>query len=309
MQQATAATAPMKQQVPDVVPGRVLHLDGDMLCYWAGGGDDTAVGIARTVALQKIKKLQELSASESTVVHLTADGSSKGDRRIISTTKPYQGQRKGARPVNWQYLRDFFSGYEGEAFRVKVWSTREADDGVALCAATSTSPIAIATRDKDFRMIPGIHIDWIDHGLTELRPGEWCVISNDVVFGLKWFWLQMLQGDTADNIPGVGRVAGKPVGPKTAEKFLLGADRTQAEAIVTKLYQQEHGDKWVCRFTEQAMLLWMRTDMAGSPGDFMSTITDPATIKAVRPEVAAVNQRIKDAYAEAEGFRNSGVSQ
>lgn len=33
-------------QVP-VVPGRAVHVDGDMLCYVAGGGEDMSVATSR----------------------------------------------------------------------------------------------------------------------------------------------------------------------------------------------------------------------------------------------------------------------
>ena len=29
--------------VPPVVPGRVLHIDADMLAYWSGGSEDTSI--------------------------------------------------------------------------------------------------------------------------------------------------------------------------------------------------------------------------------------------------------------------------
>jgi len=312
MQQATTAvavSAPAIAVIPDVVPGRVLHVDGDMLCYWAGGSADSSVNTSRTVALAKIKRMKELSGSASVVLHLTAESSTKGDRRIVATLKPYQGQRSGSKPKNWGYLREFFEGYEGAEFRVKIWATREADDGVALCAAMSAQPIVIATRDKDFRMIPGIHINWMDHSLVTLEPGTWELVVDDVVFGRKWFWLQMLQGDRADNIPGLERWEGKRCGDVTAANLLRGANELLAYELVTTAYHIEYGDTWLDRFSEQAALLWMRTDAASDVGDFLKAIMpeDGYHYESHVEAVDRIKQRIKDAYAETQGFGSSLV--
>src|SRR6218665_2902333 len=109
------------------VPGRRVHIDGDMLAYQCGGNDDTDVATSRRILKSKIDLFKDASGAEGVLLHLTASGSTKGDRAAIAYTKPYQGQRKGHRPKNWQYLRDYMA--EGLAGPVKQWFDREADDG------------------------------------------------------------------------------------------------------------------------------------------------------------------------------------
>lgn len=326
MQQATAEAAeqcPVHAEVPVRVPGRVLDVDGDMICYWAGGREDTSVQTSRATALNKIEFMREMTGSESVVVHLTADSSTKGDRRIIATVKTYQGQRKsGRKPQNWQFLRDFFTTYNGPAFTVKVWATREADDGMCYavyakpCATGAVPNRAIGSADKDMRMFPGHHIDWDTAEVVPVPVGcfEQYNADRSKLFGHKWFWQQMLQGDTADNIPGLERFEGKAVGEKRAENILTGAiDNPSACECVALAYQIEYGDDWLDRFVEQGLLLWMRRDAAASIRDFANFLLGVPWLMSDEADLALafnrVEARIKEAYAQAALIGSCGVPQ
>ena len=96
------------QGVP-VVKGRRVHIDADMLAYQCGGNDETDVATSRRILKSKIDLFKDAAGAESILLHMTASGSTKGDRAVIAYTKPYQGQRKGHRPKNWQYLRDYMA--------------------------------------------------------------------------------------------------------------------------------------------------------------------------------------------------------
>lgn len=250
---------------PPQVPGRVLHLDGDYLAYFASGNDDCEPGRARQNAFDRIEMTRLRSGCESVRLHLSSSGCTKAHRFLIATVKPYQGQRNASRkPKNWAYLREVLESYEGPKFTPKVWVTREADDGIAFCS--HQEKIVISTRDKDMRMLPGIHINWMDWTLTEVEPGAWEVIGADgEVYGLKWFYLQLLQGDTADHIPGIPKLFGKSCADKTAAKYLATAlDRDEAYDRVQAAYQDFYGDGWADALVEQAGLLWLRTDAQAS---------------------------------------------
>lgn len=317
---AAAAASPVETVAPPMVPGRVLDVDADMVCYWAGGNDDTTVQTSRMTALNKIEFMREMSGSESVVCHLTADSSTKADRRIIATVKPYQGQRKGSRkPKNWGYLRDFFTNYKGPLFTTKVWATREADDGICYAAHAKPVPLGttpnrvIASADKDMRMIPGWHIDWNTGELVEVPMGAFEVWNkaHDKLYGHKWLWMQMLQGDTADNIPGLPMLEGKPVGPKRAERLLADVhDNHSAWNTVSCAYQLEYQD-WLTRIVEQGLLLWMRRDPAASIGDLFLFLRGLGALavddSALAREFDAITQRIKEAYAQAQSLGSCGV--
>lgn len=303
---AAAAATPHKIAPVEMVPGLTLHIDGDFLAYYAAGNDDTLPGQARVNLLGIVETLRSRSGSEHVVVHSTVPGSNKGERYLVATVKPYQAQRKpGRKPKNHGYLQDFLLGYAGDVFRSKLWSTREADDGMAACAhhAIGAAPgyAVIATKDKDLRMVPGLHIDWDTQSLTRVPPGCYDVVGeNGKQYGLKWFWLQMLMGDTADNIPGLERgvVNGKltQIGEKRAEAMLADCLTNEAAADrVQALYITGYSDEWADRFVEQAALLWMRCGAAEAPIDDFFTHAGHSRIShALLPEVAEAVERMKD---------------
>lgn len=315
---AAAAQAPVKLVAPAVVPGRVLHMDGDLLCYTCGGNDDTSVATSRSNALDRIEKARTLSGSERVVLHLTASGSTKGDRRSIATVKPYQGQRDSSRrPKNWGYLREFFEGGHGPFWAPKLWATREADDGISYACwqkyRVTQDLDAVHSGDKDMRMIPGVHLDWNSYEIVVLNPGDYEVHNADKskLFGLKWFWKQMLMGDTADHIPGLPEFMGKKVGEVTAGKLLAQAQRhVQAQNIVTDCYALTYGSEWRDRFVEQAALLWMRTDAAASPDNFMDFMCFEflGDADAMRRACEFMVDRIKEDNAEAQRLGGLAVS-
>lgn len=129
------------------------------------------------------------------------------------------------------------------------------------------------------RMLPGKHLDWVSHrvhtvefGMTlnrerermfnlEVHSSEF----NDKQYGPKWFWLQMLHGDAADNIPGLPKYViddkAKPVGEVTASKLINTSALLQGEGHETTVrywYKSYYGERWLVEMLEQAVLLWMR---------------------------------------------------
>ncbi|MGH1510385.1 phosphodiesterase [Ralstonia solanacearum] len=295
---------------PGVTPGRVLHLDGDYLAYFASGNDDTEPGMARRNAFDRIELTRLRCGAESVTLHLSASGCTKAHRFLIATVKPYQGQRNASRkPKNWAYLREVLEHYEGPRFKPKVWVTREADDGMAYCAALDAarrtrSPdefakilAVISTRDKDMRMLPGLHVNWMTYQLTEVAPGAWDVIGEDGdQYGLKWFYLQLLQGDNADNIPGVPRLFGSTCGDARAAKFLATAhDRDEAYDRVQAAYADFYRDLWPDALIEQAGLLWLRTDAQASLANIAEAFpTDPRLSAALDRLTERVTQGLND---------------
>lgn len=297
---AAAEAAPIVAPKKPVVPGLQVHVDGDYLAYFASGNDETEPGMARLNALSIIEGFKDAIGAETAVVHSTASGSHKGERYLAATVKPYQGQRDpGRKPKNYGYLREWLLNYAGEDYRSKVWSSREADDGIGACARFAVDQgrlDGIATADKDMRMLPGLHIDWKDRTLvTEVPHGTFATIGkNGKLYGLKWFWLQMLMGDTADNCPGIEyvfieTVSGKApermskCGEKTAEKLLTGIDNSDdAGRAVIDIYRRSYrgmanqdrpGSTYADdRFVEQACLMWMRLGNGAAINDFRDHI-------------------------------------
>lgn len=305
--QAAESQSQELARAPDIVPGRVLLVDADMVCYSNAGTDDTEPGNARLSAIQRLKTMKRLSGAERIVCHLTSDYSHKGDRYVVARVKPYQAQRAGGRkPKNWQYLRDWFQSYSGDLFKVRTWGDREADDAIALHATRlGVEHAVIATADKDMRMIPGHHLDWATYELIRLDKEFEIIGETGKVYGHKWFWLQLLQGDAADNIPGLPRYvvngASKLIGEKTAAKFLADCE-SDAEAckVVASLYASWYKEDWPEYLAEQMALLWMRRGATADITDFMDGYLDFGDLAShIQQGATKLTERVGAAKAEA----------
>lgn len=263
----------MSDSVQEIVPGRVLHLDGDYAAYFCAGGSETSPSTARMIADQRIDRAARMGGATRAVVHLTHGASNKGKRFDIATVKPYQGQRQGHKPKNWRTVREHLELAPYKPWERRVWRDREADDGMGL-ASNCYNPVRyclIHTRDKDMRMLPGTHLTWVDFLIVHVPLGAYEVIGDDgETYGHKWFWLQMLQGDSADHIPGLEKHEGQNCGEVTAAELLAGT-RSNRDAfdVVQQGYQSTYGKSWADFFVEQAGLLWMRRTHSAPIQEFL----------------------------------------
>ncbi|QOI69524.1 exonuclease [Xanthomonas phage Xaa_vB_phi31] len=277
------------------VEGMPLHIDGDYAAYYCAGNDETSPGTARQNLLDRIERAKQVSGATRVIVHLSDRACDKGLRFFVAQSKPYQGQRNtGRKPQNWDYLREYMETYEGDAFEVKNWIDREADDGMAYVSEAAYKigrPGAVLTADKDMRMFAGLHIVWKTFEMVEVTPGTYDLMHDGKQYGHKWFWMQMLMGDTADNIMGLPRV-----GEVAAVKALAGTtSNAEAYPIVLDMYRSKMGDAYADHFVEQAALLWMRTDKGAYLRNFAEALaldwgTDVARA-AVRMERRVMEER------------------
>lgn len=305
---AKAAAANPMPRAPAPTPGLVAHVDGDFCAYNCAGKDETDPGVARRILLSKLDSIKYATGAESVIVHLTDPASAKGERYLAATVKPYQGQRNsGRKPRNWGYLREFMETYEGDRFRVKNWLTREADDGIAYVAhnaARNGKLAAIATKDKDMRMLPGRHMIWETKQLVDVPFGTFELVGPDKkVYGHKWFWLQMLMGDTADNIPGLPKYVNDnhklaQMGEATASRKLEDVRSNEsAFGVVGRLYSDYYEEEWADRFVEQAALLWLRTDRYSGLLDFMQVVPENRRVGEVGLAGSRLVERVTKARA------------
>ncbi len=269
----------------------LLLVDGDGLAYYCAGADGTEPEKAYSWVTEMVDTFATMTGARDTRILLTAEASPKGGRYAVATVKPYQGQRKtGRRPENWAVLRRYLEA--GRAGPVQISTTAEADDLFAYHADQDYT-VAIASQDKDMRMIPGLHVLWDRTRLFYVPKGE-SPVHLDKQYGHRWFWEQMLQGDTADNIPGLPLLYGKKCGEVGARKFfdaLRYEDLREPDAIalveVRKAYANLYRGEGDDRFLEQACLLWMRRkpvdplDMA-RPGGPLETFENADALERLR---------------------------
>lgn len=289
---------------PHYCPGvPLLCVDGDGLAYYCAGADGTPIEQAHTWVQEMLADFTAMANPARVKILLTAESSPKGGRYAVATVKPYQGQRKNSRrPQNWQALRRYLEA--GRAGEVHIAEHAEADDLFAYYSAQHDHKIAIATQDKDMRMVPGLHLIWDRQRMFWVPPGS-SPHHGGKQYGERWFWEQMLQGDTADNIPGLPLLYGKLCGEKRARDHLADFNDGACGPAVERAYHHLYGEFGFDRFVEQACLLWMRRkpadplDMAAPGGP----LHDPVFM---HPELLAALERLRkratgETDAEAQG--------
>lgn len=153
------------------------------------------------IARQTIDGMREKFGTSKLKVFLTGNANFRKD---IATILPYKGNRDPLdKPV---YLNDVRT-YLKERWKAEVVEGMEADDAMGIAATAPGSNTIICSIDKDLKMIPGAHFNWV--------KDEFCEVSDREAW--RSFFKQMLTGDRTDNIPGL-----EGVGDKKADKILEG---------------------------------------------------------------------------------------
>lgn len=155
-------------------------------------------------------------------------------RYEVAITHPYKGNRTQPKPPHLQEIRKHLVGKWGAL----VCDGQEADDAIAIEATKLGDESIMATVDKDFNQVPGWHYNFIKREHYHVDEDE----------ATKFFYTQLLTGDSTDNIFGLERV-----GPKKAAKIL--EDCTNEEEMYTACLEA-YGD--FKRLLENARLLWLR---------------------------------------------------
>lgn len=144
----------------------------------------------------------------------------------------YKANRKDKEPPRWlQSCRQFLVS----EWKAIISDGCEADD---LLGIAQTEETRIASLDKDLKMIPGNHFNWLHN--------EYSYVSE--LDGIKHFYKQMIIGDKSDNIFGV-----MGLGPVKASKHIDSlTDEQDMLEIVWSLYNEDP-----TRFLMNAQCLWI----------------------------------------------------
>ncbi len=208
--------------------GRVLILDADGPAYRVAATTKTLPTAIRRFQQNMLAELFTTQSSTG-ILHLTHETSKKSGRFDIIGAKPYQGQRKGGvKPALLNAVRGAVSLESNwvEEYEVIMHYRYEADDGMMMDAYRLKEDGLIWSDDKDLRMTPykywnkktGAIFDSDPFGhlyIEETDSGKKCYGHS-----LKFFWAQMLMGDTADNIQGILKLGDKKCGAVGAYECL-----------------------------------------------------------------------------------------
>jgi hypothetical protein len=118
------------------------------------------------------------------------------------------------------------------------------------------------SEDKDMRLCRGPYYE-INTGKVDYIDNPFGWISEDCTeggtlkakgHGTKFFWWQMLAGDTADNVKGITELNGKLCGARGALNFLMPI-QDENEAANKIIWEYARSDQ---QFLPEAEVLWLR---------------------------------------------------
>lgn len=208
----------MSQQVERLPKGKHLCLiDADSLLYYAASKDTLEEAIEDLD--QRVFHILEQCNTDKYAGFLTH--SKKCFRYEVSPE--YKGNRKNTpRSILLPSLKEYSIQKWGFTYVSKL----EADDLVSYFSYTSDAPTIICSPDKDvLKQCVGMHYNYGKAEFVHTSPEE----------ALKFLWVQVLMGDSTDNIKGI-----PGVGVKTAENWLKGRTK-DFESFAIRKYVEKYG--------------------------------------------------------------------
>lgn len=247
-------------------PSRTLILDADGAAYRAAATAKTLPTVLRRFVTEVLEYMFLTNSTEARL-HLTAAGGFKGGRSLYPSFKPYQGQRAGkGKPNLLEPLRELLGTPQAvemglpEEWYVNLNRYWEADDTCMMDAYVLKDRGIIVSDDKDLRLTPYPYFEKSLSSISTIKDRLGFVSesttggSYPIGHGTKYFWLQMLMGDSADNIRGIDKLDGRNCGKAAAMRFIQ--DETDENEIANKVlwaYAKINQDALA-----EAQLLWMR---------------------------------------------------
>ena len=210
---------------------------------------------------------------------------SKNFRTSIARMKEYKGNRKEfVKPLLYNDITEYLK----KRYNAVLTNGIEADDALSIKALELQSAgytAIIATADKDLMQVPTKIYNVQTHAITDVlsapfgeltlkMQGSGAVLKG---YGMKFFYAQMLTGDTVDNIPGVPRL-----GANKAFSLLSECETEQdCQLAVEEAYKNAYGEdvkvrvswdglEWSGNYKdimlENGKLLWMLREKPNSSG-------------------------------------------
>lgn len=173
----------------------IANLDSDLFVYRVGfTTQEESEGIAAYRMDELVDGILTDCETDKYKAFLTSTDHSNFRYALYSGYKA----NRPPKPIHYLFLREYLiSKYNAE-----VVYGEEADDALGYSQTEETICCSI---DKDLLMIPGKHFNFVKKEFYNVSPQE----------GLYNFYWQLLNGDTADKIPGC-----PGIGPKSIEKHI-----------------------------------------------------------------------------------------
>lgn len=210
----------------------------------------------------KVHNIQEsLGADE--VYFAVSPGREDNFRFHRAMTKKYKGNRDGKdKPIYYQDLKAWLLNQT--MWTVEIAEKREADDAIMEKHCAEPGSIVVSF-DKDLAIGSRKRYDILKEELYELGTGLGDLVLEEggTTYkcsgnGLRWFYAQVLIGDSVDNIPGC-----PGIGHKKAYDILSDLNSDEAALAAAALNQYLNCKKLsrpeaITMFLEMVDLLWIR---------------------------------------------------
>lgn len=177
-------------------------------------------------------------------------------RNFIAFTHPYKANRN-EKPFH--YYNTVF--YLKLLYKHHVVDGLEADDLMGILMTANPGKYICISRDKDLRQIPGLHYGWEVHNQPAFGPHEFNHFGSVVLTpknkivggGMKFFYCQLLMGDSVDTVPGINKL-----GPVKAYAIINPCTTIEeCELAASEAYKKAYGLDWLSVMREQGRLLYM----------------------------------------------------
>ena len=217
----------------------IALIDSDILCYSIGfsteGKDEQEAKNYVDLFIQSILNDTEADTYECWLT----DSRENNFRHKLCES--YKANRKADKPTHYEVIKEHLV----VAHNARIAFGMEADDMLAIRYTELTKDVApwdkakavICSLDKDLDQIHGHHYKWAMYRNGEVwKPSLFYYVDGESA--MKFFWKQMLMGDTADNIKGIPKI-----GDKKADKLLLNCQTSdECEEVVKNQYEITYGD-------------------------------------------------------------------
>lgn len=234
----------LPNQAPELIQGQTLIMDGDGACY-ASTYDAKKLETAVRRFHTNVEEKMILTSCSSARVHITPKGCLKNYRDYLLSAKPYQGNRLNKeKPPLLEVLRSMLASHFADHEYIKVFAhmDKEADDAIMQDCYSIPNTVTYS-EDKDLTIVPTPFFDHYTGTVSYIisRYGKIKLdLEKDKVVGrgTKFFWAQMLMGDSADNVKGIKTYNAKLCGVKAAYSILDKIeDESHAANIVLDGYR------------------------------------------------------------------------
>lgn len=237
--------------------------------------------------IEEVMKMAQIKTWEG---FLTGTGNF---RHELAKNLPYKGNRKQPRPWHYENMRLWLEHVQG----AKVVDGMEADDALSIRQLELGEASCIVSRDKDLRMVPGWHFGYSCGKQRTFGPvlydqiGELMLEGRGIKQkirggGLKFFYSQLITGDSTDNIQGLP-------GGGDVLAFNTLSDCYDEEEMFQRVWnlfyrKYQDSDRATERMLEDGQLLWMCRELHKDGSPVMWTFPFNPEVRETNNEDASV---------------------